>query len=147
MDYEKAFDYANRGLIITDLIKNGCGKNITTAIAKMYINSEYIPVIKNRLGDGINTAFGVTQGRKSSTNLYSFYVSDMPDVLYDQHDDFMDPFNISQLADDTVVYAEHISSLEDKFRKVLRYSKEKGQVAHIKTLDICISQTIHPLLH
>ena len=132
MDYEKAFDYANRGLIITDLIKNGCGKNITTAIAKMYINSEYIPVIKNRLGDGINTAFGFTQGRKSSTNLYSFYVSDMPDVLYDQHADFMDPFNISQLADDTVVYAEHISSLEDKFRKVLRYSKEKGQVAHIK---------------
>ena len=78
MDYEKAFDFANRGLFIKDLIKKGCGKNITQAIAKMYINSEYIPVIKNHLGEGISTAYGVTQRCKSSTYLYSFYVAHMP---------------------------------------------------------------------
>ena len=110
MDYEKAFDFANRGLIIKDLIKKGCGKNITRAIAKMYINSEYIPVIKNHLGEGISTAYGVTQGRKSSTYLYSFYVARMPDELHDQNTDFMDPFNISQLADDTALYAGNINS-------------------------------------
>ena len=132
MDYEKAFDYANRALIIKDLIKKGCGKNITSAIAKMYMNSEYIPVAKNRLGDGISTSFGVTQGRKSSTNLYSFHVSDMPDVLSDQHQDFMDPFNIGQLADDTAVYAASLISLESKLKKVMKYSKRKGQVANMK---------------
>ena len=47
----------------------------------MYINSEYIPVINNRVGKGISTAYGVTQGGKSSTNLYSFFVADMPDEL------------------------------------------------------------------
>ena len=132
MDYEKAFDFANRGLITKDLIKEGCGKNLTRAIAKLYINSEYIPVIKNRLGEGISTAYGVTQGRKSSTNLYSFYVAEMPDELHDQNIDFMDPFNIDQLADDTVLYADNINSLKHKFQEVLKLSKEKGQVANTK---------------
>ena len=71
MDYEKTYDFANRGIIIKDLIKKGCGKNFTNAIDKMYMNSEYITVERNRLGEVINTTYGVTQGRKSSTHIYS----------------------------------------------------------------------------
>ena len=60
---------------------------------EMYINSEYIPVIKNHLGEGISTAYGVTQGRKPSTYLYSLYVAHMPGELHDQNTDFVDPFD------------------------------------------------------
>ena len=45
MDYAKAFDYANRANIISDLISNRCGKKFTEAIAKMFESTTYIPLI------------------------------------------------------------------------------------------------------
>ena len=54
------------------------------------------------------------------------------DELHDRNTDFMDPFNIGQLADDTALYADNINSLKQKFEKVLKFSKEKGQVANMK---------------
>ena len=52
MDYEKAFDYANRASIISELMANGCGKRFTCAIAKMWNSSTYIPVVdQNKLGE------------------------------------------------------------------------------------------------
>ena len=41
MDYEKAFDYANRAEIISKLIEKGCGKRFTEAVAKMYKSTSY----------------------------------------------------------------------------------------------------------
>ena len=43
MDYEKAFDYANRTNNISDLISKGCGSQMTKAITNMYISTEYLP--------------------------------------------------------------------------------------------------------
>ena len=61
MDYEKAFDYVNREGIITDLMKKGCGKQFTNAIAKTFTESTYYPKInKAQTGEGIITYFGVT---------------------------------------------------------------------------------------
>ena len=103
MDYEKAFDYANRMQIIKDLMTKGCGSQLTRAIANMYIATEYLPKLKgNKLGKSIETKYGVTQGRKSSAPLFSFYVSDMSNSLLNNPTaDFMDPYNIAQIADDT----------------------------------------------
>ena len=56
----------------------------------------------------------------------------LPDELHDQNTDFMDTFNISQLTDHTALYADNINSLKHKFEKVLKFSKEKGQVPNIK---------------
>ena len=81
MDYEKTFDYVNRTGIITDLMKKGCGKQFMNAIAKTFTVSTYYPKInKTQIGEGITTYFGVTQGR-SSANLISFYVSNMPSTF------------------------------------------------------------------
>ena len=56
MDYEKAFDCANRMSIIKDLMLRGCGSQLTKAIANMYSSTEYFPRLKgNRLGEGIVT--------------------------------------------------------------------------------------------
>ena len=41
-------------------------------------------------------------------------------------------FDISQLADDTALYAGNINSLKHKFEKVLKFSKEKCQVPNMK---------------
>ena len=134
MDYAKAFDYANRAHIITDLMKNGCGKRFLQAITKMFNSTTYIPEVgRNKLGDEIKTRVGVAQGRKTSPDFYSFYVSDMPLCMEDiPNDDFMDPYNIVQLADDTIILAEHEASLIRKFDAALTYSSGKFQIPNIK---------------
>ena len=139
LDYEKAFDFANRAGILSDMIKKGCGSNFTTAIANMFQTSTYYPKSnKNYLSDGITTDFGVTQGRRSSGSLFSFYVSDMPEALNDiQYDDFMDPLSLAQLADDSAIYAEKIFNLIMKFKRIFGYSNEKRQIANIPKTVYC----------
>ena len=139
LDYAKAFDYANRMKIVKDLIEKGCGSQLTRAIANMYIETEYIPKLKgNSLSDPISTKFGVTQGRKSSAPLYSFYVSDMRNALVGiETSDFMDPFNLEQLADDTAILAETLQSLKTKAEAILLYSEGKLQAPNIKKTFYC----------
>ena len=48
MDFEKAFDYANRAEIISKLIEKGCGKLFTNAVAKMYNSTSYIPTVNKK---------------------------------------------------------------------------------------------------
>ena len=139
LDYEKAFDYANRAGILSDMMRQGCGSTLTTAIAKMFSTSTYYPKAnKNYLSNGITTDYGVTQGRRSSGSLFSFYVSDMPNALKkDEYDDFMDPLSLAQLADDSAIYAETITNLKTKFKRIFEYSDTKKQVANIPKTIYC----------
>ena len=134
LDYEKAFDFANRAGIIRDLMNKQCGSKFTKAIAKMLTTTTYYPKSnRNFLSEGITTDYGVTQGRRSSGSLFGFYVSDMPEALNSrEYDDFMDPLSLAQLADDSAIYAEMIDNLIQKFQLIFEYSKKKNQVANIK---------------
>ena len=151
LDYEKAYDYVNRAGIVSKLMQDGCGSAFTKAIAGMFSTSTYYPKSnKNRLSEGISTDYGVTQGRRSSGSLFSFYVSDMPRAVGDvPYDDFMDPLAVAQLADDTALYAEMMRNLRTKFQKVFQYSRERGQHANIpKTMygNFTDNPTFEPLI-
>lgn len=139
MDYEKAFDFANRAEIINDLIRRGCGKAFTNAISNMMSTSSYYPKMSNNMiGESIESDFGVTQGRRSSGDIFTFYVSEMSsafDTL--QMNDFMDPLNLAQLADDTAIFADNILSLKSKFQLLLQYSAKKYQIPNIKKTQYC----------
>ena len=115
MDYEKAFDYANRYELIQKLMTKRCGAQFTKAVAKMYKSTTYIPYVNNKVGEPIETSYGVAQGRNSSPDFYSFYVADMPKCTDDiETDDFMDPDMTAQLADDTAMMSELFSSFKAK---------------------------------
>ena len=139
MDCEKAFDYVNREGIITDLMKKGCGKQFTNAIAKTFTESTYYPKInKTQIGEGITTYLGVIPGRSSSANLFSFCVSDMPSAFNNLIiSDYMDPYNLAQLVDDTIIIAEHTDHSKEKFIALLTYPKRKYQVPNIKKTKYC----------
>ena len=134
LDFEKAFDYVNRAKLLTDLMNKGCGSKYVQALSKMYIESFYAPKVGDRrLGESIRTVHGVTQGRRSSTNYFSFFVSDMPLCTRNiGTNDFLDPFNLAQLADDTITLAESFNSLQVKLKALFEYSRSKGQVPNIK---------------
>ena len=70
LDYEKAFDYANRANLVSKLIDKGCGQMFTKAVAKMYMSTTYVPAANNKLCEELS--YGMAQGRHSSPNFYSF---------------------------------------------------------------------------
>ena len=133
LDYEKAFDYVNRAGVISKMMQDGCGAAFTRAVAGMFSTSTYYPKSnRNRLSEGISTDYGVTQGRRSSGSLFSYYVSDMPKAVGDvSYEDFMDPLTLAQLADDTALYAELSNNLGTKFKKAFDYSRGTRQHANI----------------
>ena len=97
-------------------MERGCGRNLTLAMYKTLCKATYHPKVNSqRLGEGITSNYGVTQGRKSSANLFSFYLSDMSTAFdCDTNTDFMNPCIFAQLADDTSLYAEFLSSLRER---------------------------------
>ena len=132
MDYEKAFDFLNRNRLMEKLEQKNAGQRFISAVHSMYQTTTYVPKLsQSRLGDRITTEHGVTQGKESSANLYSFYVSDMPDCLKHYTTDFMDPLNLVQLADDTATLASWTDSLCAKIRSLFGYSDDNDQVANI----------------
>ena len=113
---------------------HGCGAKYVQALSKMYMESFYAPKVgERRLENSIRTVHRVTQGRRSSTGYFSFFVSDMPQCTKNigTHD-FLDPFNIAQLADDTISLAEFFPSLQIKLQALFAYSNGKGQFPNIK---------------
>ena len=138
MDYEKAFDYANRAAIVLKLIEKGCGRIFTEAVAKMFKSTTYIPSYDNKLCEEIRTSYGVAQGRNSSPDFYSFFVSDMPRCTDSMpNKDFIDPHNIVQLADDSTMLADGVMMLGDKMCRLLDYSAEIYQVPNIPKTVYC----------
>ena len=149
MDYEKAFDFLNRKRLMEKLHQRNAGQRFITAIHSMYETTAYVPKLsQTRLGDRITTEHGVTQGKESSANLYSFYVSDMPSYLEHYRMDFMDPLNLAQLADDTVTLASLTNSLCLKIRSLFGYSDDNFQIANIgktKYLHLSCNPITEPL--
>ena len=73
--------------------------------------------------------YGLTQGKSSSATMFSFDVSDMHAGLDKIGPiDYMDSFNLLQLADDTTIFAEGVVSFKRKAGEVIIYS----EVKHLK---------------
>ena len=138
MDYEKAFDYANRAYIVLKLIRKGCGRKFTEAVSKMFRATTYIPSYENKLCEEITTSYGVAQGRNSSPNFYSFFVSDMPRCMDSlENKDFIDPHNLAQLVDDAAVLADGLVMLGGKMGCVLNHSEEIYQIPNVPKTVFC----------
>ena len=149
MDYEKAFDFMNRAVLIKKMINKKMGRRFIDAVNNMYLMTTYTPKISNsRLGETIDTRHGVTQGKKSSANFYSMYVSDMADHLKQFNTNYMDPHNLAQLADDTATFSSDIETLKLKILALLTYSDKNFQKANIgktKYLHLSCDPYIEPL--
>ena len=96
------------------------GKAFLQAVPNMFSETFYAPKVGKNMGECISSKHGVTQGRKSSTSLFSFYVSDMGKALNTVNTtDFNDPYNLAQLADDTALLAEYFHSVRNLKRSLV----------------------------
>ena len=132
LDFEKAFDYMNRPTLMRDMMKDGIGSTFLKNLNNMYSEIRYLPKISSHLmDDPIISEHGVTQGRTSSGNIFSYYISDMNEPMEDKgYVDFM-LANLLQLADDSIVLADHVHSLSNKLVDVFGYCEEKFTVVNM----------------
>ena len=128
MDYEKAFDYVNRALLIEKMMQRGAGHKFVKAVHKSYEKTSYLPKLTNAYtGAAIETDFGVTQGKTSSSNYFSMYVSDMAETTVIE-----DVWTfLVQLADDTAIVSNSLTMLISRFRDLLKYSDDNYQHANM----------------
>ena len=140
LDYEKAFDFINRAKIIQHLREKGAGAKFTKAVASMYEETSYIPKLGNRIGEAITAKHGVTQGRQTSTSLFSFEVQDMGKSI--QVASLLREHNLLQLADDSAIMAENRQPiLRVAFGQVLEFSDENFMFANLdKTFFLPFSE-------
>ena len=117
----------NRQALMKDLMTKGIGNVFLKNLCKTYEEIIYLPKVENNfMGDGILSKHGVTQGRHSSCIIFLFYISDMNESLSDANvDDFTEPENNLQLADDSIILAEHDYTMALKFDKIFEYTKKK----------------------
>ena len=127
IDYEKAFDFTNRYTLCEDMMKKQFGKRFITNFMNSYESTSYVvKASSNERGESIKTDQGLTQGKTTSANYFSLYVSDMPDGLnLGGNADFMDPHYLLQLADDTTVTAEIVRQFIQNMTTIVKYSIEK----------------------
>ena len=70
----------------------------------------------SRIGEGIKSDYRVTH------HLEAFFLF-MPSAFNTiQTNDFMDPYCLAQLADDTLIYSENFTNLKTKFEAILKLS-------------------------
>ena len=104
----------------------------------MFRATTYIPSYENKLCEEIRTSYGVAQGRNSSPNFYSFFVSDMPRCMDSlENKDFIDPHNLAQLVDDAAVLADGLVMLGGKMGCVLNHSEEIYQIPNVPKTVFC----------
>ena len=140
IDYERSFDFVNRYSLANDMMKNGIGK-------RFLINQLTILLKPYTLGDKIYTNYGLTQGKSSSADKFSFFVSDMHDCFdEDDNHDFMYHFNLLQLADDTTIIADNLVSITENTRLMICYSRRKYEiddVIHVKNSYVFIPRNLN----
>ena len=127
IDYEKVFDFLTRFLLCQDMMNERFGKRFIMNFMNSYKSTNYIvKATAHERGESIKTDQGVTQGKTTSPNYFSLFVSDMPDGLSNTgKSDFMDPLYLLQLADDTTIAAEFIQSFIQNMTTIAKYSYDK----------------------
>ena len=110
IDYIKAYDKLNRGILLQKLADQGCGRKYLTAVA----NS--LSLTKNVLGNSIfASSIGVKQGAANSCSLFTFYVnSTVKAIKMYGNDGFLKGIHSLLFMDDTVVLATSRDAMQHK---------------------------------
>ena len=116
------------------------GMTFVKAVANMYLNTYYVPKIaENRSGEPILARHGVTQGRKSSTSLFSFTMRNIPKSVH-LPESFLQAHHVFQLADDSSVATNSFEDLKTGFGQLIDASNSKFMVTNVdKTFYLHLS--------
>lgn len=132
IDYEKAYDYLDRGLIWAKLLKGGLSSKCIRFFRNMY--SKMVVGIR---GDSrkFKSNLGVLQGEITSSVFCSFFNNDLEDNLSDDYTGinmFDVLIKIIMYADDQVIFSETKEGLQEGLNNLFDYCKKWGLKVNLK---------------
>lgn len=128
IDYEKAFDYLNRGAIWAKLIKGGLSSKCIRIFQSMYEKMKL--EVRNSAGSGFfESSTGILQGEITSPIFFSFYVNDL-ESYFDEASVGIWTFDILlkllMYADDMVIFSKTKEGLQEGIHNLDSYCKKWG---------------------
>ena len=136
IDYEKAFDYLDRGAIWAKLIKNGISSKCIRIFKSMYEKMKL--EVRNTSKDNyFKSSTGILQGECTSPIFFSFFVNDL-EHEFDSDNIGIECYDILlkliMYADDMVIFSDSEQGLQDALNTLDVYcSKWDISVNTIKT--------------
>ena len=140
LDYEKAFDKVDRVFLWQKLIEQNIKGKILQVINNIYNNAKSCVMVNNIQSQFFNVQCGVRQGENLSPLLFALFLNDMNDYIKNDVPGLetiidecvacnMSESEISKFvnlylllyADDTVIFAENPSDLQNRLNKVELY--------------------------
>ena len=125
IDYEKAFDYLDRGAIWAKLFKGGLSSKCIRVFQSMY-NKMKLEVKQSKNNDYFESNAGILQGESTSPIFFSFFVNDLENNLNEDsvginlYDIFL---KLLMYADDMVIFSKTIKGLQEGLNSLDLYCK------------------------
>ena len=143
LDYEKAFDKVDRAFLWQKLLNTGVNGKILRVIINMYANAKSCVQANGEISEFFTSHVGVRQGENLSPILFALFLNDMKEYLapdmhglptvarmresanVEDHDlsVFLKLF-VLLYADDTVIFSESASGLQNGLTAIKRYCDE-----------------------
>ena len=128
IEYEKAFNYLNRGAIWAKLIKGGLSSKCIRIFQSMYEKMKL--EVRNSTGSGLfESSTGILQGEITSPIFFSFYVNDL-ESYFDEDSVGIWTFDILlkllMYADDMVIFSTTKEGLQEGIHNLDSYCKKWG---------------------
>ena len=128
VDYEKAFDYLDRGAIWAKLIKSGISSKCIRIFRSLYEKMK-LEVKHDYNNNFFNSSTGILQGECTSPIFFSFFVNDLEDVL-NQDNVGIETYDILikllMYADDMVIFSNNEEGLQEALNNLEFYCKKWG---------------------
>ncbi|XP_045124370.1 uncharacterized protein LOC123512192 [Portunus trituberculatus] len=119
VDFSQAYDRVRRNILLTSLMRLGCGMTMLCAIVTMYRETNCI-VGTTAL---ITASIGVRQGSPTSCLLFILYVNDLIRMLIQNcgWDGFLGWLHVLALMDDTILLSTSRHSMIEKLKILNRF--------------------------
>ena len=140
IDYEKAFDYLDRGAIWAKLIKSGVSSKCIRIFQSLYEKMK-LEVRNGQQNDIFTSSTGILQGECTSPIFFSFFVNDLEGSLttdtigVEMYDILL---KLLMYADDMVIFSESERGLQDALDQLDFYCNKWGIKVNVKKTKIVV---------
>jgi exonuclease III len=133
IDFKKAFNYVNHGILFHKLIKSGLHGKVITTLKSMYDQTQAKIKINGLLYEWIFDEVGVNQGGPNSPRLFKKFLADLGMFLQDKYGICLsdDVILLHILwADDLVIMSDTAEGLQQQLDGVFNFCKQNHMIVN-----------------
>jgi exonuclease III len=140
MDFTKAFDYVDRAALYYKLIKRGIKGKLLNLICNMYSKAKCRVKWKNKVGEKIDSEYGVLQGGMLSPKLFTEFLYDLQNYLHKESGVYIDTDLLTYIlfADDLILCSETPEGLQKLIDGLYKFCSKWHLIVSLTKTNIVI---------